>query len=118
VSFDDRMIHSLAIVRTPFVDTLAGRDEYGQPVRGTPVATTVRGLIQPKSAREMAQFNQAGATVSDHTIFMRPTNVIGADYIRFEPDDGRHFQIVGVRDAAGLGHHLEIDANLVTAGGS
>lgn len=74
----------------------------------------VPGLIQPKTAQEMAQFNEAGAVVSDHTAFLPPTDLREADRLRLVPDDGRIFEITGIRDAAGLGHHLEVDARVVT----
>jgi hypothetical protein len=75
VSFDARMLHSLAIVRTARDGT---PDEWGQPTPGTPtVVATFRGLIQPNSAREIALISQAGAEVSDHTLFCRPwTSVV------------------------------------------
>jgi hypothetical protein len=44
---------------------------------------------------------------------MLPTDVRAADLITFDPDDGRAYEIKGVRDAAGIGHHLEIDARMV-----
>ena len=112
------LVHSLAIVRTNRSDAVADRDEYGQPTTTTTSVTTTRGLVQPKSAREVALISQAGDVVSDHTIFLPPVDVIGADYLRFDPDDGRRYEVTGVRDAAGIGHHLEVDARLITAAGS
>jgi hypothetical protein len=111
MSFDDALIHSLVIERA----TNGALDEYNQPSQTWATLSEVRGLIQPKSVQEVAQLNQAGAVVSTHTIYMRPTAVQPADRIRFEPDDGRRYEIDGVRDAAGLGHHYEIDARVVEA---
>lgn len=116
MSYADRMRHRLAIVRTPLDFDEADLDAMGQPARGTAVVTEVRGLIQPKNAREVALSTESGAGLSDHTIYLLPSaDVTGADYIRFDPDDGRHYNVTGVRDAAGIGHHLEVDARLVKA---
>lgn len=90
-------------------------DERGMPAQTWSTLSEVRGLVQPKSARELAQLSQGGPVASDHTGYLLPTDVKESDRIRFEPDDGRRFEITGVRDAAGIGHHLELDLNLVTA---
>lgn len=111
MSFDSRMIHRLVIERA----SDGAVDEWNQPAQTWATLSEVRGLVHPKSVREVAQLNEAGAVVSTHTIYMRPTEVEPADRIRFEPDDGRRYEIDGVRDAAGIGHHLEIDARMVAA---
>ncbi|MFZ0324731.1 MAG: head-tail adaptor protein [Actinomycetes bacterium] len=103
--------HQLVIERA----TDGALDAYGQPARTYATLATVRGLVQPKTAQEVALTNQAGAVISTHTIYLLPTDVTAADRIRFEPDDGRLFQLDGVRDVAGLGIHLELDARLVGA---
>jgi hypothetical protein len=90
-------------------------DAYGMPAQTwAAYGDPVRGSVQPKSARELAQLSQGGPIASDHTIYVLPTDVQEADRIRFDPDDGRLYQVDGVRDAAGVGHHLEIDAHMVT----
>lgn len=115
MTFSDRLIHSLLIVRHTVVVDGSGNpvlDSYGQPTT-TDSSTAVKGLVQPKSAREVALISNAGVTVTDHTIYLLPTSVTPADVITFDPDDGRRYQITGVRDAAGISHHLEIDAQKV-----
>jgi len=97
-------------------------DDYGQPTtEDVTVATGVAAGIQPKSAREVASVVQAGASISDHRIYMHPRDVTTADVIVHDPDacpmrtdlpDAR-YSVVGVPDAAGAGHHLEIAAKLV-----
>jgi hypothetical protein len=104
-----RLIRTLVIERA----SDGAVDEYNQPSRIWATLATVRGLIQPKRAREVAQLNQAGAVVSTHTVFLAPTDVREAD--RILADDGQRYEIDGVRDAAGLGHHLELDARTVVA---
>lgn len=112
MSFDDLLIHSLAVERA----TSGALDGYGQPARTYATLATFRGRIEPKSAREMAQVNQAGAVVSDHALRTRPRDLRAADRIRFEPTDGRLFEITGIRDIAGAGHHLTVDLVLIEAG--
>jgi hypothetical protein len=113
VSFAGLLVHPLAIVTpvTPDPDIV---DEYGQPVSGTPGVETVNGMVQPKTAREIAQVNQAGAEFSDHTIFLLPRHIEGAAYIRDDPDAGRRFDIIGIRSFEfGSVPHLELDVKLV-----
>lgn len=113
MSFAGLLVHPLAIV-TPTVPDPDDVDEYGQPVAGTPNVVTVQGMVQPKSAREIAQTNQAGAEYSDHTIFLLPRHIAAAAYIRDEPDAGRRFDIVGIRSFEfGSAPHLEVDCRLV-----
>jgi head-tail adaptor len=110
VSFASRLIHNLVIERS----TAGAEDlDTGHPTYSYATLSAVSGLVQPKSVREVAQLHQAGAVVSDHTIYLLPTAVSEGDRIRFDPDDGRRYEIRGVRDAAGIGHHLEIDARMV-----
>lgn len=107
----DRLIHSLTIV-TP--STTGGVDEYGQPVAGDPTTVDVAGLIQPKTAREIALVSQAGAQVSDHTVFLQPQTLSNAAYIRYATDDGDRYEIVGIRYFNfGQDPHLEVDCRRV-----
>lgn len=122
MAFASLLAHRLAIV-TPVVfgdptdaDDL---DTYGQPQADAPTVSLVRGLVQPKSAREMAMTTQAGTEVSDHTIFLLPRQLSGAAYIA-DADDlgvlagGRRFHITGVRSFEfGRSPHLEVDCRLV-----
>lgn len=87
-------------------------DEYGQPVVVPTTVATVRGLIQPKSAREVALTSEAGVVQSDHLGFMAPlSGLTTGDWLE---RDGRRYDIVAIADAAGLGHHLELDLKAVT----
>lgn len=115
-----RLEHRVTIVRESETGTL---DDYGQPVTSAAVLATVQAAIQPRSAEEQAAVSQAGAAVSDHVIYLLPTDVTTADYISHDPvtcpmtsdlPDAR-FEITGVPNAAGRGHHLEVEARLVSA---
>ena len=117
MSFDSLLRHKLAVERA----TSGADDGYGQPTRTYATLATFRGRIEPKSAlaraaREVALVSQAGAVVSDHTLYTRPRDLRAADRIRFDPSDGRLFEITGIRDPAGAGHHLSVDLTLITAG--
>jgi hypothetical protein len=112
MSFDSRLVHRIAIERT----TPGAVDEWNQPSQTWTTLSEVPGLVQPKAVREIAQLNQAGATVSTHTVYLRPTDIDPADRIRVAAGGmAGLYQIDGIRDAAGLGHHLEIDAREVVA---
>lgn len=110
------LIHDLVIERAQPVLSggLPTFDSYNQPVREYVTLARVRGLVQPLSAAEVAAFHQAGADVSDHRIFILPTDIVAADRIRFYEDDGNRYEIVGrPENAGGVGHHIEINARLV-----
>ena len=111
MSFEGLLIHKLAVERA----TSGALDEYGQPSRTFATLATFRGRLEPKSAREVAQLNGAGAVVSDHTLRTRPRDLRESDRIRFEPADGRRFEITGIR-YIGARHHLTVDLTLIEAG--
>lgn len=103
MSFDARLRHTLVVRRN--VATGAS-DDYGQPIMAPTTVATVRGLIQPRSAREVAQANQAGAAIGEHVGYMRPlAGLTTADWL--ELGEVR-YDILSMPDAAGLGHHLEL----------
>ena len=111
MSFDRLLIHRLAVERA----TSGALDAYGQPTRTFATLDTFRGKLEPKSAREVAALHGAGAVVSDHTLRTRPRDLRESDRIRFEPADGRLFEITGVR-LIGARHHLTVDLTLLEAG--
>jgi len=119
VSYAQRLIHTLSVVRQIETGDL---DDYGQPVT-TPISTSVSGLPQPKRIREVAAIHEAGATIGTWTIFLAIADVTAGDAITHldatcaVPDSvdlGDHqWNVTGIRNAAGIGHHLEVDASLV-----
>ena len=97
-------------------------DEYGQPITSeTTLASGIAAGIQPKSARELAAISQAGVASSSHNIYMLPRDITTADAIVHDASEcpvrtdlpDMTFQVVAVPDAAGAGHHLEIDGQMV-----
>lgn len=98
-------------------------DDYGQPLADTDtVAADVAAGIQPKTGRELAAQHQAGAVLGDTRIYLLPRDITTADAIYHDPAacpapidlPAATYNLVAVRDAAGRGHHLEIDAKLVS----
>ena len=112
MSFEGLLIHKLAVERA----TSGVPDEYGQPSRTYATLATFRGRIEPKSAREVAAISGAGAVVSDHILYARPRDLRESDRVRFDPADGRLYEITGIRDMAGARHHLTVDLTLIKAG--
>lgn len=113
MSYAGLLTHPLALV-TPTVPDEDDVDERGQPREGTPTVELVHGLVQPKTAREVAASHEAGAQLSDHTIFLLPRRIAAGAYLRDQPDSGRRFDITGVRSFEyGSQPHLEVDCKLV-----
>lgn len=108
MSFGNRLVHELVHVTTPSLGT---DDEYGQPEPGVPVETTLRGLVQPRTAREMADTRSAGSEIADHVIFLLPMVLSPADHFRY---DGDRYDVVGIRTYEfGRTPHFEVDARRV-----
>lgn len=105
MSFDALLRHTLVIKR--MAETAPPtKDEYGQPITAEATVATVPGRITPKNAREVALLSQAGAVVSTHTGFLRP--LAGLDTGCWIECGGIRYDLVGINDAAGAGHHLEL----------
>lgn len=123
MTFSALLDHRVHIVRR--VDGVD--DSYGQPTQTDEIGETFAAAIQPKSVREVVAISQAGAAIGDYTIFLAPRLLTEADVIVHDtatcpkPDvadfaDCR-FEVTGVRNAAGIGHHLEVDVRLTGASG-
>ena len=109
MSFGGRLIHTLTHVRTP--RDMGDVDDYNQPEDGTPVETSVRGLVQPRAASEMLDYRSAGSEVADHVIFLAPMDLDPADSFLYA---GERYQISGIRSFLfGRTPHLEVDARRV-----
>lgn len=120
MSFASLLDHRVYISR----DVSTGADdEWGQPTTVVEVSGPFAASIQPKRVREVALVSSAGANIGEYTIFMQPRRVSAADaIIHDESACGKpgasdypdlRFEVTGVRNAAGRGHHLEVDARLI-----
>lgn len=111
--FAARLIHSLTIVRTTFDDTESARDEYQQPAESTETIE-VRGLVQPRSADEIADSRSAGAEIATHVVFLQPIPLYPADALLWNDTDQR-LEITGIRSFLfGRSPHHEVDVRSVT----
>ena len=109
MSFDDRLLHTLVVKKMVAGGTF---DDYGQPITAETTLATVKGLIQPRSARELALTTNAGATIGEYVGYMRPlTGITTGCWIEY---GGDRYDILTMPDAAGLGHHLELGLQKVT----
>lgn len=122
MSFGARLTHTVSVVRKADAGTF---DDYNLPITSDVVIETVKAAIQPRiiprSQQEVPSFSQGGASFSDHVIFMFPTDLTTADAILHDAATcpllrdlpTSRFEIVGVPNAAGLGHHLEVQARQI-----
>jgi head-tail adaptor len=109
VSIASRYRHTLVVKRMVATGAV---DDYGQPVTSLVTVATVPGLVQPRSAREVALASQAGAVIGTHVGYLDPLAGLGTDcWIEY---GGVRFDILSMPDAAGLGHHLELALQAVT----
>jgi head-tail adaptor len=112
VAFDRLLRHTVTISRA----ALGSLDEYGQPSRTYADVATVPALVQPKPSRSVGGGAEesttyfAGTQITDHTVFLRPTDVTAADRIVHGDDT---FEVLLVKDAGGQDHHLELDVRLI-----
>jgi hypothetical protein len=125
---ESMLTHRVSLVRKVAVLDDEGdpaTDEFGQAIVVEDAEPGIAVAIQPKTAREVAAFHGAGAAISTHTIFAVHRGITTADAIAHEPDAcpmpaaqdlprGR-YELVGIPDAAGVGHHMELDAVLVAS---
>lgn len=110
MSFAARLVHELTHVAVPLDPDVL--DDRGQPTAGTPVTTSIRGLVQPRTAREMADSRSAGSEIADHVIFLAPMTLTEADHFLYGDD---RLEIVGIRRYEfGRTPHLEVDARRIT----
>lgn len=113
MSYAARLVHDLTLVN-PRRDSGLALDDYGHAEVGQPEETAIRGLVQPKTVREIALISQAGAEVGDHTVFLSPMDIPTGAWIR--DANGNRLDITGVRRFDfGRTPHLEVDARMVTS---
>lgn len=108
--------HSLVVVRQTHSGSLdAEGADLGVPTGAERVSSAFAGLIQPKSARERAATTGEGTNVGTFRIYT-PVRDIGPDDVLRksgspEADLNGDYRVLFVGNAAGMGHHLEIDAD-------
>ena len=89
-------------------------DDYFQPVSAATTVATVPGLIQPRSAREVALASQAGAVIGEHVAYLRPlAGLSTGDWVEAAEMPGARYDVLSIHDAGGQGHHFELDLRMV-----
>jgi len=111
--------HDLEVVGLVASGTLAtDGEDRGHLATTETVLGTFRGLIQPKSARERVSVSGTDANLSTHRIYLEGAALalpVDSDMrIRkagtVDADLNGDYLIDFVGNAAGYGHHIEIDA--------
>jgi hypothetical protein len=109
MSFDDLLIHDLVIYRNVDPGT---EDDWGNPIMAPEVVAEVNGRIRPLTAREVPLFSQGGSVVNVEACDLYPVDGLTAA-CWVESGDVR-YDITGILDAAGAGHHLVLGLVAVT----
>jgi len=87
-----------------------GVDSGGAPSVTYGAAVKFNAFVQRLSANEQRKHGKL-AVMSTHTIFTDKTG-IHENYAIYDPD-GREYRVLFVDDVNRLGHHIEIEAELV-----
>ena len=103
MSIQELYLHTLVVKRN---EATGDVDEYNQPETAPVTVATVPGLIQPRSAREVAASSNGGADIGQHVAYLDLLEGIDTD--AWIEKDGIRFDIVSIADAGGVGHHLEL----------
>jgi head-tail adaptor len=110
MSYDSLLRHTVVIERA----TDGPVDEYNTPSQVWAQLAVVPALIQPRSARERIQLNEAGAVAADYRVFMRPTDILESDHlICQDPGAEGIYEISFVADAGGQARSLELECSRV-----
>jgi len=110
MSIQSRYLHTL-VVRRLADDVPPAVDDYGQPVATASTIATVPGLVQPRRAREAALASQEGVVKGEHVGYLDPLAALDTDcWIEV---DGARYDVMGVYNAGGVNHHLELDLKRV-----
>ena len=115
VTIESRFRHRIVVKTTgPILDHDGNPvlDEYSQPTAGESTLATVRGLIEPRTAREQTSAAQTGAVIGDYVGFIKP--LAGLTTACWLERKGVRYDILAMPDAAGLEHHLELALKAVT----
>lgn len=114
--------HDLEVVWTVANAALdAEGEDLGHPATAETIAGTFRGLVQPRSARERASSTGRDINVGDFRIYLEGAalDVVDADVVirkvaGLDADLDGDYRILFVGNAAGQGHHVELDGDRLT----
>ena len=110
MGIETRFRHTLTIEHR----IIGASDAWGHAEVTFSDETGVPGLVQERTGREINGPKLGGTVIADALIFLAgDTDVAEEDRILHGE---RAYEVLYVKDAAGLGHHLEVDARSVRAG--
>ena len=115
MSYASLLRHRATIYRrsdTPGSDTT---DWNQEPTDLAALATDVRCRIDETRGRQVSLPDEAGPVIVDAIgYFVAGVDLTEADQVvQTRPATGRVYEVAFVRDAAGQGHHTEVDLRLV-----
>ena len=102
-----QMLNKTCVIRR---FTSSSNDAHGNPVKvWSDLATDVPCRLQPRRGREAVQPTQV--VVGSHVLFLEiGTDITERDQFVLAADT---YDVLFVGDAAGQGHHLEVDLELI-----
>lgn len=117
--------HRLILIQRVYQGTPAADDvAAGMLTENDPIETTFNGWLQPSAQARRVQetatmrdaaleADESGLAFASHLLFA-PIGLLSVahknDLLRRDPDDGRRYQLIAdPQDAAGRGHHVEVD---------
>lgn len=116
---DDLLRHELEVVTESLTGAPLATDgeDRGHRARTATVVGTFHGLIQPRTARERLSWNGVDTSIGTHRIYLEAAAIgqVDTDMVvvkagGLDPDLDGTYKIGFVGNAAGWGHHLELDA--------
>ena len=96
----------------------ADGEDRGHPTRTGTLLGTFAGLVQPRSARERASASGRDVSIGSHRIYLEAgalalpvdTDMHVVKIGTVDPDLNGTYRVLAAGNAAGQGHHVEIDA--------
>lgn len=108
-----RYLHSIEVHRLAPDDPVV-YDEWNQPVIADSTVATVPGLVQPRRAVERPETGEAGVVLGSFVAFIDPLPELQTgDWFVVS---GKRYDVVGIADAAGVGHHYEVELKQAAGG--
>lgn len=105
--------HRVTIQRPGSTPGDDGGDWNTDPQEYQDIATDVPALIQERTGREVPLTHEQGTVVISAMVFLdQHTDITERDRI-VHPERARTYEVLYVKDAAGWGHHHQVDAELV-----
>lgn len=96
-------------------------EDRGHPATTATDSATYWGQIQPRDARERASVASDDVNIGTHVIYLEAAAIgvvdvddrLRKDAVDPDPDLAGTYRITAIGNAAGMGHHLKVSAELV-----